>query len=957
MSRLSIITQNKAQATVEELYKDVERRISASPSGLCPVDMAASFLKMCHAQSCGKCVPCRIGLGTLEKLLDDVLDGNASLDTIDLIQKTAESIYFSADCAIGYEAAKMVLKGIEGFRDDFVEHIEHGRCKCALNQPVPCVAQCPAGVDIPGYISLVEAGRNADAVRLIRKDNPLPAVCGLICEHPCEVRCRRSMMDASINIRGLKRFAVEHAGDVPVPAPLPTTGKKVAVIGGGPGGISAAYYLALMGHSVTLFEAKKKLGGMLRYGIPSYRLPREILDKEIAELISVGIDVRTETPVGENPSILDLKKDYDAVYIAIGAQTDKKIGIEGEDAKGVLSAVEMLRGIGDDEMPDFKGKDIIVIGGGNVAMDVARSSIRLGAKRVRIVYRRRQVDMTAMREEVEGAIQEGCEVLELAVPPAHRKGQAQGKAAALWVKPQIIGAYDRGRPKPCNSEKAGGAARLRQGAGGHRAGYRVPHDFEKHGIPVRARRHRRAELERDQGHSGRICGRRLRHGARDGHPRHRGGQGRGGEHRRISRLPPRAQRGRGDPAHPPGRPLSLRAREYDGAERVRAQKGFQADGMRHERGGGAAGSAGGACGAITSVTVSSKEAESKNGKSERSTISPSPSRKARRFWARRPPRAFLSPPSAFLKDINEIGACRVCVVEIKGKEKLIPACNNEVKEGMEIYTNSPKVRNTRKINVELILSQHDAHCATCVRSRNCSLQNLANDLDIIDQRFEKEFVKANWPKDFPLVRDANKCIKCMRCIQVCDKIQDMHVWDVTNTGSRTTVDVSRGRRIKETDCALCGQCITHCPTGALRERDDTDRVLDALADPEKITVVQIAPAVRAAWGETFGLPREFATTKRLVSALRRMGVNYVFDTNFLRRPHHHGGRQRVLEASARNQAIGASHVHLLLPGLGALYQIAVSEIRFPPLYGKIAPADVRRHRQKLLRRSFGRRSQ
>ena len=483
MSRLSIITQNKAQATVEELYKDVERRISASPSGLCPVDMAASFLKMCHAQSCGKCVPCRIGLGTLEKLLDDVLDGNASLDTIDLIQKTAESIYFSADCAIGYEAAKMVLKGIEGFRDDFVEHIEHGRCKCALNQPVPCVAQCPAGVDIPGYISLVEAGRNADAVRLIRKDNPLPAVCGLICEHPCEVRCRRSMMDASINIRGLKRFAVEHAGDVPVPAPLPTTGKKVAVIGGGPGGISAAYYLALMGHSVTLFEAKKKLGGMLRYGIPSYRLPREILDKEIAELISVGIDVRTETPVGENPSILDLKKDYDAVYTAIGAQTDKKIGIEGEDAKGVLSAVEMLRGIGDDEMPDFKGKDIIVIGGGNVAMDVARSSIRLGAKRVRIVYRRRQVDMTAMREEVEGAIQEGCEVLELQSPLRIEK-DAQGKVAALWVKPQIIGAYDRGRPKPCNSEKA--EERLACDRVLVAIGQGIEsRNFEKHGIPVK----------------------------------------------------------------------------------------------------------------------------------------------------------------------------------------------------------------------------------------------------------------------------------------------------------------------------------------------------------------------------------------------------------------------------------------------------------------------------------------
>ncbi len=238
------------------------------------------------------------------------------------------------------------------------------------------------------------------------------------------------------------------------------------------------------------------------------------------------------------------------------------------------------------------------------------------------------------------------------------------------------------------------------------------------------------------------------------------------------------------------------------------------------------------------------------------------------------------PTLCYLKDINEIGACRVCVVEVKGKEKLITACNNAALDGMEIYTNSPKVRNTRRINVELILSQHDAHCVTCVRSRNCPLQNLANDLNILDRRFEKNFCKDTWPKDFPLIRDTNKCIKCMRCIQVCDKIQNLHIWDVVNTGSRTNVGVSNGRTIQESDCSLCGQCITHCPTGALRERDDTDKVLEALADPEKITVVQIAPAVRSAWGESFGLSREFATTKRLVSALRRMGFDYIFDTNF-----------------------------------------------------------------------------
>lgn len=483
MSRLSIITENKAQTTVEELYKDLERRISASPPGLCPVDLASSFLKMCHAQSCGKCVPCRVGLGQLERLMEDVLDGNATLESIDLIENTASSIFYSADCAIGYEAALMVLKGIKGFRNDFEEHILRGRCICELNQPVPCVSQCPAGVDIPGYVALVAEGNYADAVRLIRKDNPLPSVCGLICEHPCEVRCRRTLMDDPINIRGLKRFAVEHAGNVPVPEPAESTGKRVAVIGGGPGGISAAYYLRLMGHDVTIYEQRKQLGGMLRYGIPSYRLPRETLDAEIDQLLSTGIHVKTEVTVGESPNILELRSQYDAVYIAIGAHTDRKIGIEGEDAEGVISAVEMLRGIGDDQLPDFTGKDIIVIGGGNVAMDVARSAIRLGAKRLRIAYRRRREDMTAMPEEVEGAIAEGCELVELHAPMRIEK-DAEGKVAALWVKPQIIGPVVNGRPKPMDSSEP--EVRLACDMVLVAIGQGIDsRNFEKYGIPVK----------------------------------------------------------------------------------------------------------------------------------------------------------------------------------------------------------------------------------------------------------------------------------------------------------------------------------------------------------------------------------------------------------------------------------------------------------------------------------------
>ena len=238
------------------------------------------------------------------------------------------------------------------------------------------------------------------------------------------------------------------------------------------------------------------------------------------------------------------------------------------------------------------------------------------------------------------------------------------------------------------------------------------------------------------------------------------------------------------------------------------------------------------------------------------------------------------PRLCFLKDINEIGACRVCVVEVEGQDKLIPSCNNTVEEGMIVYTNSPRVRMNRKNTVELILSQHDGHCVACVRSGNCSLQKLANDLNIIDLPFHQNLELTPWNQGFPLIRDSKKCIKCMRCIQICDKIQSLNVWDVESTGSRTTVHVSKNRKIEEADCSLCGQCITHCPTGALRERDDTSKVWKAIDNPQKITVVQVAPAVRTAWGEALGLSRKEATMGKITDSLKRLGFDYVFDTTF-----------------------------------------------------------------------------
>ena len=448
MSRLDIKTPSRAQTVVEGLYRDMERRIAASPPGLCPVDMSLSFLQLCHAQTCGKCVPCRIGLGQLTLLINQVLDGEATMETIAIIEKTARSIVNTADCAIGRDAARLVVEGLEGFRDDYEEHVKHNRCLAGLQNPVPCVALCPAGVDIPGYMALVGEGRCADAVRLIRKDNPFPTACAYICEHPCEARCRRNMVDDAINIRGLKRYAVDHAGVVPQPECAPATGKKVAIIGGGPSGLSCAYYLALMGHGVTVYEEREQLGGMLRYGIPSYRFPREKLDAEIESILSLGIEVHTGVTVGRDIWLEKLEQEYDCIYIAIGAHQDKKTGIPGENSKNVISAVEMLRAIGDNEMPDFTGKQVVVIGGGNVAMDVTRSSIRLGADKVTCVYRRRQADMTALPDEITGALAEGAELMTLAAP-VRIEADEDGAAKALWVQPQIIGEVDKaGRPRP-----------------------------------------------------------------------------------------------------------------------------------------------------------------------------------------------------------------------------------------------------------------------------------------------------------------------------------------------------------------------------------------------------------------------------------------------------------------------------------------------------------------------------
>lgn len=451
MKQQTLNSAAKAERTIQDICAEMGRTFASDTGHVCPVDFTAALLRLLQSRSCGKCVPCRIGLGNLADLLEEVLAGEGQMETLEEIENLSRTVGKSADCAIGQEAAHLLQTMLPAFREDFKSHLEHGRC-IASTMSVPCVSGCPAHVDIPGYIALTCAGRYADAVRQIRKDNPFPSVCGLICEHPCEARCRRNGVDDAVNIRGLKRYAVDKAGVVPAPACLPKTGKRVAIVGAGPSGLTAAYYLSLMGHEVEVYESRKRTGGMLRYGIPCYRLPDEYLDRDIDAIVSTGVKVHTGVAVGTDLPVEKLRAEFDCVYIAIGAHGDKKLGIENEGARGVMSAVEMLRHIGDGGTFDFAGKNVVIVGGGNVAMDVTRTSMRLGAKSVKCVYRRRIEDMTALPEEVEGAAAEGCEIIPL-MAPARVEADENDNATGLWVQPQIIGSVQRGRPAPRKANK------------------------------------------------------------------------------------------------------------------------------------------------------------------------------------------------------------------------------------------------------------------------------------------------------------------------------------------------------------------------------------------------------------------------------------------------------------------------------------------------------------------------
>lgn len=455
MSKLYLSDPSGYEVKMNEIARHFSHKVEVYPPGSCPLTLQLSMLQTAAGETCGKYVPCRDGLPLVARLMQKVLDGRATEKTLENIKMMATLIRDSADCAIGWNAADEVLKGLELFADEYRSHIENRKCQDFIEQKVPCIYLCPAHVNIPGYIALVGKEDYAGAINLIRRDNPFPTACAMVCEHPCEERCRRKMLESPINIRALKKYAVDQvpADQVETPAPNPSTGKSIGVIGGGPSGLTAAYFLALMGHKVVVYETHDKLGGMLRYGIPNYRFPKDRLDEDIRAILNAGdIEVVYHVTIGKDITIEEVQKRHDAIYVAIGAQAGKTLRLPGADAKNVVSAVEILDQIGNGNLPDYTGKRVLVVGGGNVAMDCARSAVRCNAEEVSIVYRRRQKDMTALESEVESAVMEGIALVTLQAPVEIKK-DAEGNCTALVTQPQMISAYRGDRPAPKDASK------------------------------------------------------------------------------------------------------------------------------------------------------------------------------------------------------------------------------------------------------------------------------------------------------------------------------------------------------------------------------------------------------------------------------------------------------------------------------------------------------------------------
>jgi len=423
----------------------------------CMVDIARYFLEFCLSESCGKCTPCREGFQRMLEMFERITGGEGREGDIERLEELAHIIVDTALCGLGRTGPNPVLSTLRYFRDEYEAHIKYKKCPAGVCEALfdsPCQNACPAGLDTHGYVALISEGRFGEALSLIRERNPFPSVCGRICTHPCEFKCRRGDTDDPVALRLLKRFVSDYIGVAPTPYQSSPRGVKVAVVGSGPSGLTAAYHLAMMGYETTVFEALPVAGGMMAVCIPDYRLPKDILKADIDAIRELGVEIKTNQRLGEDFTFDDLfGQGFKAVYLAVGAQSSRALGIQGEDLEGVHEGVRFLIDVNLGKKVGL-GEKVAVIGGGSTAIDSARSAIRLGVKEVAVYYRREREDMTATDEEVTEAENEGVRFRFMAMPT---KIQGEGGKAAQMLCAQLRpGEFDssgRRRPVPVEGQE------------------------------------------------------------------------------------------------------------------------------------------------------------------------------------------------------------------------------------------------------------------------------------------------------------------------------------------------------------------------------------------------------------------------------------------------------------------------------------------------------------------------